>query len=922
MKFQDQNNNKHIDIINDITSFADESFDTEGIDLFEFTGKDESPLTPLKAAVLSLDWEITDDILDEFSLEVKKLQEHWADNKIAQIYLEGLEKIGDYIKEDGVHAHPNAIKLLLIFFHNFEKIISAQDIPEDRLDALVKSDVRKFNVLQHQIKEYEENKGASTSSLSGPTTNNNVNEEKSVLEEYLTNLHAAILELDWEVTDNGIKYLDTQLQNIKEELSDNQAGTVLAQGLQVLSRYLAEEKANVHPDTFNQLHYFFEGLNSIVSEELNEEREQEIMVTRITSLNNLKKIITPAQDDKVSASEEITASSDEEIASSVNEEVAGKEFAKESNSEKEEVPATEIDDKLNSFFSDSENEDNDFELDFKDDSITPALNDEVGSKGFTEELISQEEDAIPTEINDKLDDLFSDSEEEEVKAEEDDFELDLEDDTIAPALNDEIEDKGVTEEITSKEEGAIPTEIDDKLDDLFSDSEEEEDDFELDLEDDTIAPALNDEIEDKGVTEEITSEEEGLIPTEIDELVTISSQRNSLESTDIGAQLDSLLPDNEDLEEVVEIEDLSVLELDEELEISTDEDSKGENLEDELLEIETTQDSEEDSAIDEDLSVLELDEELEISTDEDSKGENLEDELLEIETALDSEEDDIIVDSNLSDDEQLPVLELDEELEISTTEDDSMSLEEELLDISVALDAEEDSLTDYQSDNEQLTVLDLDENLGISEKDTELMSLEEELLSISSELDKGGEGAVAYDTDAVDSELAVLSFDDNELAAATSDTSQVSVMPAAREILPLTATISQLAASPTRELIEKGKLQIDSAFATKPNPGEKTLLQLLDSALTTIYMQNEKTISKNSLQLISFINEQIKQGSHDQITISNTVALYTTWQQDFIHELTVPEKYIPENLEKIKEDIRKDLKKEIDELRDEIRKLK
>ncbi len=901
MKFQDQNNNKHIDIINDITSFADESFDTEGIDLFEFTGKDESPLTPLKAAVLSLDWEITDDILDEFSLEVKKLQEHWADNKIAQIYLEGLEKIGDYIKEDGVHAHPNAIKLLLIFFHNFEKIISAQDIPEDRLDALVKSDVRKFNVLQHQIKEYEENKVASTSSLSGSTTNNNVNEEKSVLEEYLTNLHAAILELDWEVTDNGIKYLDTQLQNIKEELSDNQAGTVLAQGLQVLSRYLAEEKANVHPDTFNQLHYFFEGLNSIASEELNEEREQEIMVTRITSLNNLKKIITPAQDDKVSASEEITASSDEEIASSVNEEVAGKEFAKESNSEKEEVPATEIDDKLNSFFSDSENEDNDFELDFKDDSITPALNDEVGSKGFTEELISQEEDAIPTEINDKLDDLFSDSEEEE-----DDFELDLEDNTIAPALNDEAGSKGFTEEITSEEEGAIPTEINDKLDDLFSDSEEEEvkaeeDDFELDLEDDTIAPALNDEI---------------------DELVTISSQRNSLESTDIGAQLDSLLPDNEDLEEVVEIEDLSVLELDEELEISTDEDSKGENLEDELLEIETTQDSEEDSAIDEDLSVLELDEELENSTDEDSKGENLEDELLEIETALDSEEDDIIVDSNLSDDEQLPVLELDEELEISTTEDDSMSLEEELLDISVALDAEEDSLTDYQSDNEQLTVLDLDENLGISEKDTELMSLEEELLSISSELDKGGEGAVAYDTDAVDSELAVLSFDDNELAAATSDTSQVSVMPAAREILPLTATISQLAASPTRELIEKGKLQIDSAFATKPNPGEKTLLQLLDSALTTIYMQNEKTISKNSLQLISFINEQIKQGSHDQITISNTVALYTTWQQDFIHELTVPEKYIPENLEKIKEDIRKDLKKEIDELRDEIRKLK
>ena len=49
----------------DLTLFANESFDTQDVDLFEFTSEESSPLTRLKSIILSLDWEINDEILQE-----------------------------------------------------------------------------------------------------------------------------------------------------------------------------------------------------------------------------------------------------------------------------------------------------------------------------------------------------------------------------------------------------------------------------------------------------------------------------------------------------------------------------------------------------------------------------------------------------------------------------------------------------------------------------------------------------------------------------------------------------------------------------------------------------------------------------------------------------------------------------------------
>ena len=77
----------------DLTRFADENFDTGEVDLFQFIGDDSSPLTRLKSVILSLDWDITDEYLQELAEELAELAPDWQDDRAATIYLQGMANI-------------------------------------------------------------------------------------------------------------------------------------------------------------------------------------------------------------------------------------------------------------------------------------------------------------------------------------------------------------------------------------------------------------------------------------------------------------------------------------------------------------------------------------------------------------------------------------------------------------------------------------------------------------------------------------------------------------------------------------------------------------------------------------------------------------------------------------------------------------
>jgi len=280
-----------IDEVEDLTRFADESFDTDEVDLFEFTGDDESPLTRLKSIILSLDWEISDDILDELVQEVTSLRSIWEGDKVAQVYLQGLEKIGNYLRIEGAYAHQNAIKLLLTLFYNYEKIISSPDISGETITSLLKSDIRKFKVLQFQIGKTEPAPAGSADQVIR-TTEKKIPETKF---ESLANIEATILGLEWEVTDEGLEQFNQQADELREYLLDDKPAEVLLQGLQALGAYISEEKMNAHPDAFTLLHSFYDGLKILVTDkDIDDEKRQDILIDRVSRLNSLKEIIAAA----------------------------------------------------------------------------------------------------------------------------------------------------------------------------------------------------------------------------------------------------------------------------------------------------------------------------------------------------------------------------------------------------------------------------------------------------------------------------------------------------------------------------------------------------------------------------------------------------------------------------------------------------
>ena len=305
MKKTKQEQIYNVDEIEDLTLFANESFDTQEIDLFEFSSEESSPLTRLKSIILSLDWEISDETLQELADELQSLQATWQGDKVAEVYLQGLEKMGRYIRSKGAYAHPNSIKLLLTFFYNFEKITSSPNLTGEDITKILKSDIRKFKILQYQIKQSEDIESAlvapSTEQQGAPVIPVRVDASASEPNP-LKLLKAAILSLDWEVTDDSLRQFNVRLSQYEETVSDNRLVMVMVQGLRALGDYISEEQAEAHPEAFPLLHSFSEALEQVTQageSAPDQSKVQDILVEQINRLNNLKLLIAAPQEAQI-----------------------------------------------------------------------------------------------------------------------------------------------------------------------------------------------------------------------------------------------------------------------------------------------------------------------------------------------------------------------------------------------------------------------------------------------------------------------------------------------------------------------------------------------------------------------------------------------------------------------------------------------
>ena len=112
---------------------------------------DDYPLAELKNLVLSIDWEITDEVLINFLSQIKELKTSYKGDKIILTFLQILGSLGEYIKTNRGKAHPKTFKILNSVFSRFDDVILSKDMQESEKKRILRTEMAKYKELRTQI---------------------------------------------------------------------------------------------------------------------------------------------------------------------------------------------------------------------------------------------------------------------------------------------------------------------------------------------------------------------------------------------------------------------------------------------------------------------------------------------------------------------------------------------------------------------------------------------------------------------------------------------------------------------------------------------------------------------------------------------------------------------------------------------------
>lgn len=268
----------------------DDSYYTGSVDLFEFSNDEESPISRLKSLILSIDWEITDDVLMQFNEELVDLRDIWAGEKINLVYIQALEKISKYIYQKKADSHPSAIKLLLTLYHNLEKIVSSYDLTEEQKKEILLEDVKRFENLKQHISNPAAvvDKPKATKSVAGKEPVH-IGSERDLL-----TLKAIVLGIDWEITDEDLNELRKEVVELEEKFAESRPKLILLQGIGTLGAYIKLKKSDAHADAFKILHLFYESLERIVATPMTLAEEKAILFPAVEKFNSFKTLLGPS----------------------------------------------------------------------------------------------------------------------------------------------------------------------------------------------------------------------------------------------------------------------------------------------------------------------------------------------------------------------------------------------------------------------------------------------------------------------------------------------------------------------------------------------------------------------------------------------------------------------------------------------------
>ena len=109
------------------------------------------PLSELKNLILSIDWEITDEILEKLLQQIKDLNLTYEHDKIVLTFLQILNSLGVYIKKNRAKAHPKTFKTLNSVFSSLDKLVLSKDMVETDKKKILSTEMNRYKKLRFQI---------------------------------------------------------------------------------------------------------------------------------------------------------------------------------------------------------------------------------------------------------------------------------------------------------------------------------------------------------------------------------------------------------------------------------------------------------------------------------------------------------------------------------------------------------------------------------------------------------------------------------------------------------------------------------------------------------------------------------------------------------------------------------------------------
>ncbi len=135
----------------ELANRLDTLFDDDDVEPASQSGEAGDPLDELKSLVMSIEWEITDDLMGRFISQVESLKKRYKDDRILVMFLQLLGSLGLYVKSNKGNAHPTAFSLLNSVYASFANAALPGKISSSEKKKLLYVELNRYKELKEQI---------------------------------------------------------------------------------------------------------------------------------------------------------------------------------------------------------------------------------------------------------------------------------------------------------------------------------------------------------------------------------------------------------------------------------------------------------------------------------------------------------------------------------------------------------------------------------------------------------------------------------------------------------------------------------------------------------------------------------------------------------------------------------------------------